>query len=258
MQRDVANSSRDRRIAGAYSADAPEPEHVYNQGLSSLAPATAANMAASSTPSSYLCDTLPPARLVSASPVPRARSPTPPMPAFEAPIVDNSALQLLTKTASLPIEARKSTADYIQPPARKLCVRHQRMADEGTNLKLQQVSLLRLCQGAAVGNRGRSDMVWELGGGLEVVTVQVRGSYSSSLPVDSTRCPHRLGNLTLCPVSHLHTNYSPLGTRCTPCRGTRGRQRRLVQLFLVPPPAPGPHPPRPTHHVLLLPALPPL
>jgi F-box/WD-40 domain protein MET30 len=27
-----------------------------------------------------------------------------------------------------------------QPPARKLCVRHQRMADEGTNLKLQQVS----------------------------------------------------------------------------------------------------------------------
>lgn len=26
-----------------------------------------------------------------------------------------------------------------QVPARKLCVRHQRMADEGTNLKLQQV-----------------------------------------------------------------------------------------------------------------------
>ncbi|KAH9921044.1 quinon protein alcohol dehydrogenase-like superfamily [Fomitopsis serialis] len=60
------------------------------------------------------------------------------MPAFEAPIVDNSALQLLTKTVSLPNEAGKPTADYIQPPARKLCVRHQRMADEGTNLKLQQ------------------------------------------------------------------------------------------------------------------------
>lgn len=27
-----------------------------------------------------------------------------------------------------------------QPPARKLCVRHQRMADEGSILKLQQVS----------------------------------------------------------------------------------------------------------------------
>lgn len=33
-----------------------------------------------------------------------------------------------------------------QPPPRKLCIRHQRMADEGTNLKLQQVSsLLRDC-----------------------------------------------------------------------------------------------------------------
>ena len=31
---------------------------------------------------------------------------------------------------------------HTQPAARKLCVRHQRMADEGTNLKLQQVSIL--------------------------------------------------------------------------------------------------------------------
>ena len=30
----------------------------------------------------------------------------------------------------------------VQPPARKLCVRHQRMADEGTNLQLQKVSPL--------------------------------------------------------------------------------------------------------------------
>jgi F-box/WD-40 domain protein MET30 len=31
---------------------------------------------------------------------------------------------------------------YTTPTAqRKLCVRHQRMADEGTNLKLQQVRL---------------------------------------------------------------------------------------------------------------------
>lgn len=29
-----------------------------------------------------------------------------------------------------------------QSPGRKLCVRHQRMADEGTNLKLQQVCTL--------------------------------------------------------------------------------------------------------------------
>jgi F-box/WD-40 domain protein MET30 len=34
----------------------------------------------------------------------------------------------------------QSTPAPSQPPARKLCVRHQRMADEGTNLKLQQAS----------------------------------------------------------------------------------------------------------------------
>lgn len=31
-----------------------------------------------------------------------------------------------------------------QPSPRKLCVRHQRMADEGTNLKLQQVCIYAL------------------------------------------------------------------------------------------------------------------
>ena len=30
--------------------------------------------------------------------------------------------------------------DWLQPPGRKLCSRHQRMADEGTNLQLQKVS----------------------------------------------------------------------------------------------------------------------
>ena len=34
----------------------------------------------------------------------------------------------------------RSETTSSQPAARKLCVRHQRMADEGTNLKLQQVS----------------------------------------------------------------------------------------------------------------------
>ncbi|KAI0730379.1 WD40 repeat-like protein [Fomitopsis betulina] len=91
-------------------------------------------MAAESSKASYLCDTLPPARISSASPDQNPRSPTPPVSAFQAPIVDNSALQLLTK----PVTPSQAIADYIQPPARKLCVRHQRMADEGTNLKLQQ------------------------------------------------------------------------------------------------------------------------
>lgn len=34
-----------------------------------------------------------------------------------------------------------ATAAGEQPPQRKLCVRHQRMADEGMNVKLQMVCL---------------------------------------------------------------------------------------------------------------------
>lgn len=34
------------------------------------------------------------------------------------------------------------TGDWLQPPGRKLCFRHQRMADEGTNLQLQKVRLI--------------------------------------------------------------------------------------------------------------------
>ncbi|KAF9451217.1 WD40 repeat-like protein [Macrolepiota fuliginosa MF-IS2] len=63
-------------------------------------------------PSSYVCDTIPAARLASAS-----------------------------------------SGD--QPPPRKLCVRHQRMADEGTNLKLQH-SLDAL----PVGEREQVNAIW--------------------------------------------------------------------------------------------------
>lgn len=72
--------------------------------------------------SSYVCDTLPAPRLATAPPhddpsdiVPDdlPRTPTPP------PMIHQQQQQ--------------------QPPPRKLCVRHQRMADEGTNLKLQHV-----------------------------------------------------------------------------------------------------------------------
>ena len=66
-----------------------------------------------STPaSSYVCDTLPAARLASDNP-----SPIP--PDDHEPVWRNAA----------PVETKP----------RKLCVRHQRTADEGTNLKLQQV-----------------------------------------------------------------------------------------------------------------------
>ena len=41
--------------------------------------------------------------------------------------------------ASIAYKLDSDTETPPQPPARKLCVRHQRMADEGTITKLQQV-----------------------------------------------------------------------------------------------------------------------
>ncbi|KAJ7063065.1 WD40-repeat-containing domain protein [Mycena amicta] len=61
----------------------------------------------------YVCDTIP---------APRLAGPDDPLPSYE--------LEL----EAVPPPPMHSDA----PPARKLCVRHQRMADEGTNLKLQQ------------------------------------------------------------------------------------------------------------------------
>jgi hypothetical protein len=72
----------------------------------------------------HSCDTLPPARPSSPSlSIPDARwssrSPSPSHPPLDLPSVILS-----------------------QPTSRKLCIRHQRIADEGTNLKLQQVRSL--------------------------------------------------------------------------------------------------------------------
>ncbi|KAJ6546434.1 quinon protein alcohol dehydrogenase-like superfamily [Mycena vulgaris] len=64
----------------------------------------------------YVCDTIPPARLA---------APDDPLPVASS---DEPELD--------PIEQEPAHTDA--PPPRKLCVRHQRMADEGTNLKLQQ------------------------------------------------------------------------------------------------------------------------
>jgi F-box/WD-40 domain protein MET30 len=88
--------------------------------------------------SSYVCDTLPAARLASAD---SPRGDTFPEMTFETPhiIVDDMPMASTSKSASPEQETPV-------PPARKLCVRHQRMADEGTNLKLQQVSCFFLCQ----------------------------------------------------------------------------------------------------------------
>ncbi|KAJ7219042.1 WD40-repeat-containing domain protein [Mycena pura] len=62
----------------------------------------------------YVCDTIPAARLA---------APDDPLPS--APVDE-----------LVPLSPQPVQADF--PAPRKLCVRHQRMADEGTNLKLQQ------------------------------------------------------------------------------------------------------------------------
>lgn len=95
----------------------------------------------------YTCDTLPVPQNIRIARGYRSRSPSPsPTPMFEDSVT--SAFDVPTveevrdddKSADPPMSSKFETEP--QPPARKLCVRHQRMADEGTNLKLQQVSVL--------------------------------------------------------------------------------------------------------------------
>lgn len=89
----------------------------------------------SSKNASYLCDTLPAARLASRSPSP-APVATPPVAAFRTPILND--VKLIVDHERTEEEEREKEIPWAPAP-RKLCVRHQRMADEGTNLKLQQV-----------------------------------------------------------------------------------------------------------------------
>lgn len=84
--------------------------------------------------SSYVCDTRPAPRLASVQPQ-SVRLPS----AFELEVTEQVKMDevKMDEVESL----AESSEEQNAPPARKLCVRHQRMADEGTNLKLQQVSL---------------------------------------------------------------------------------------------------------------------
>lgn len=86
--------------------------------------------------SSYVCDTLPAPRLASVaseSDLQPERPSSPPSAFLEV----TEDMNNINRAESEIVESQKASA---APPARKLCVRHQRMADEGTNLKLQQVS----------------------------------------------------------------------------------------------------------------------
>ncbi|KAJ4488237.1 F-box/WD repeat-containing protein pof1 [Lentinula aciculospora] len=82
---------------------------------------------------STLCDTLPAPRLskdidntMSSYADDNPEAPTFPKPASDSP-----------RPSVIKEPLRLSSTSLQQPPGRKLCVRHQRMADEGTNLKLQ-------------------------------------------------------------------------------------------------------------------------
>lgn len=96
--------------------------------------------------SSYVCDTLPPPKLASGSSSRSCSPAPPPITVFDTPIVDNASLATELKDAENHTEHDSNHPTQPQPPARKLCARHQRMADEGTNLKLQQVSLVIYCR----------------------------------------------------------------------------------------------------------------
>ena len=105
-------------------------------------------MASSS--AAQLCDTIPAAKLAGPSSGSRTPSPPPTSTTFVVPTLDKSSVDSDWKPQRSQTagghEHEHGEHDHAkepapsQPPARKLCVRHQRMADEGTNLKLQQVS----------------------------------------------------------------------------------------------------------------------
>ncbi|KIL69523.1 hypothetical protein M378DRAFT_183963 [Amanita muscaria Koide BX008] len=96
------------------------------------------------TSSSYVCDTIPPAKLATfiESTIPQSHSPV--LNDLDIPVIfeHGSSLEdvFTPSSKTVDIDYDQSTPPPLpqQPPPRKLCVRHQRMADEGTNLRLQQ------------------------------------------------------------------------------------------------------------------------
>ncbi|TFK42875.1 quinon protein alcohol dehydrogenase-like superfamily [Crucibulum laeve] len=86
-------------------------------------------MSANPPNSSYVCDTIPAARLA------QPGHPSSPLP---TPFDDISPLEIDHHHNDHDHDHVNEPERSSPPPPRKLCVRHQRMADEGTNLKLQQ------------------------------------------------------------------------------------------------------------------------
>ena len=87
-------------------------------------------------PNSYLCDTLPQAKLAQATASPRS----PPVHDLARILLAFQSELPLTGTSDDPaMDLSEDVHPTSAPSQRKLCPRHKRMADEGTNLKLQQV-----------------------------------------------------------------------------------------------------------------------
>ncbi|KAF8634351.1 hypothetical protein AX15_000963 [Amanita polypyramis BW_CC] len=95
--------------------------------------------------SSYVCDTIPPAKLAASS-SDHTTPPLSPVPSdLDNPMIFEHTPSLddifNSSSISRPDESYREeipAPPEQQLPPRKLCVRHQRMADEGMNLKLQQ------------------------------------------------------------------------------------------------------------------------
>ncbi|KAF8633740.1 hypothetical protein AX17_004396 [Amanita inopinata Kibby_2008] len=108
------------------------------------------NIASMPSSSSYVCDTIPPAKLAKkptthttppgqSSPPPVSNDLEPPMIFEHATSLDDVFNPTSNSRAEEPGHNESTPPPAPQQPSpRKLCVRHQRMADEGMNLKLQQ------------------------------------------------------------------------------------------------------------------------
>ncbi|KAI6028310.1 WD40-repeat-containing domain protein [Pisolithus orientalis] len=89
---------------------------------------------------SHQCDVLPAPRLAASLQADPGRSPSPPASFDSASGTTNTTFMSAEQS---PDDAQMQdsslhSSSRLAPATRKLCVRHQRMADEGTNIKLQQ------------------------------------------------------------------------------------------------------------------------
>jgi hypothetical protein len=107
-------------------------------GSSSYAASISSSTPSAATNGPVACDTvLPPQNLAHRGTSPRPVSPTAPVETalFDVPVLEREEVWATGENA----KGKGVDLGVIAPPGRKLCVRHQRMADGGMSLKLQRV-----------------------------------------------------------------------------------------------------------------------